>query len=152
MDTTNELLREPPEDLLTYRPNSVMALLDAEEDVKAAIEELRAAGFPKDEIYVLGGHAGAQRLDPSGKAHGLRGRLLRLLERFGEETRLLEQHAAHMERGGFGLVVPAAEDQAARASKILHRHGAHDVYHLGKGHWESLGDEDAGPPPRPQPD
>jgi hypothetical protein len=142
MTETNDILREPPEDLLTYRQDTIMVLLDGEDEVRKAIEELAAAGFPGDAIYVLGGKQGAERLDPTGKAHGVRGRLLRLMERFGEETRLLEQHAAHLERGGFGMVVPAADEQVSKAWEILRRHGAHDAYHLGKGHWEPIGSVD----------
>lgn len=142
MTETSDILREPPEDLLTYKPDTLMALLDEEGEVRKAIEELTDAGFPGDGIYVLGGHEGAEKLDPSGKSHGVRGRLLRLMERFGEETRLLEEHAAHLERGGFGMVVPASDDQVDKAWEILRRHGAHTAYHLGKGHWEPIGSVD----------
>jgi hypothetical protein len=91
MTESEIVLREPPEDLPKYRPNTLIALLDEEGKVRAAIEELTAAGFPGEEIYVLGGKQGAKKLDPSGEGHGVRGRLLRLLERFGEEARLLEE-------------------------------------------------------------
>ncbi|MGH2721041.1 MAG: hypothetical protein ACRDJO_05500 [Actinomycetota bacterium] len=136
---TSELFRELPDDLLTLRPNTLIAALDDVEDVKAAIEELVAAGFPKEEIYVLGGKEGAEKLDPTGEHHGLRGRLVRLLERFGEETLLLEQHAEHLERGGLTVVVPADDEQVSRAAAVAGRHGAHDMFHLGEGHWEPVG-------------
>jgi hypothetical protein len=132
--------KEPPQDFLTYRANIVIALMDSEEQVSKAFEELTAAGVPDSELFVLAGKRGAERLDPSGKAHGVRGRLTRLLERFGEETEILERHARHMERGGFGVAVPADEDQLESVSEILLRHGAHDAFHLGKGHWEPIGD------------
>ena len=142
MTEASDVLREPPEDLLTYRPDTIIALLDDEDEARKAIEELTDAGFPGKEIYVLRGKAGAEKLDPTGKGHGVRGRLLRLMERFGEETRLLEQHAAHLERGGFAMAVPAADEQVAKAWEILARYGAHDAYHLGKGHWEPIGSAD----------
>ncbi|MGH2688750.1 MAG: hypothetical protein ACRDKW_08075, partial [Actinomycetota bacterium] len=128
-----------PDDLLTLRPNTLIAALDEVEDVKTASEELVAAGFPKEEICVLGGKEGAEKLDPTGEHHGLRGRLVRLLERFGEETLLLEQHAEHLERGGYTILVPAADEQVSEAADILSRHGAHDIVHLGEGHWEPVG-------------
>jgi hypothetical protein len=142
MTEARSVLREPPEDLLTYKPDSIIALLDDEDEVRKAIEELTAAGFPGNEIYVLGGKEGAEKLDPTGEAHGIRGRLLRLMERFGEETRLLEQQAAHLEKGGFGILVPATDDQVGKAWEVLREHGAHDAYHLGKGHWEPIGSVD----------
>ncbi len=135
----NQSFREPPQDFLTYRSNVVIALMDSEEEVTKAFDELVAAGVPEDELFVLAGKHGAERLDPSGKDHGIRGRLTRLVERFGEETEILERHARHMENGGFGVAVPADESQVETVSGILHRHGAHDAYHLGKGHWEQVG-------------
>lgn len=98
-----------------------------------------AARFPKEEIYVLGGKEGAGKLDPTGEHHGLRGRLVRLLERFGEETLLLEQHAEHLERGGFSVLVPAGDEQVSTAADVVSRYGAHDMFHLGEGHWEPIG-------------
>jgi hypothetical protein len=142
MTETKSVLREPPEDLLTYKPDTIIALLDDEDEVRKAIEELQKAGFPGDGIYVLGGKEGAKKLDPSGEHHGLRGRFLRLMERFGEETRLLEEHAAHLEKGGYGILVPASDEQVDNAWEILRRHGAHTAYHLGKGHWEPIGSVD----------
>jgi hypothetical protein len=136
---TSELFRELPDDLLTLRPNTLMAALDDITEVTAAIDELAAAGFPKEEICVLGGKEGAEKLDPKGEKHGLRGKLIRLLERFGEETLLLEQHAEHLEGGGFSIIVPATDEQVETAADVLARHGGHHMYHLGEGHWEPIG-------------
>jgi hypothetical protein len=135
----NQLFREPPGDFLTYRPNVIIALMDNEDDIKAAFEELKEAGLPENELFVLSGKRGAERLDPSGRTHGIRGRLSRLVDYFGDQTEILQQHARHMEQGGFGVAVPADESQVETVSETLHRHGAHDAYHLGKGHWEQVG-------------
>lgn len=131
--------KEPPGDFLTYRPNVIIALMDSEDEVRAAFEELKEAGLPEDELFVLSGKHGAERLDPSGRSHGVRGRLSRLIDYFGDQTEILERHARHMESGGFGVAAPADESQVETVSGILHRHGAHDAYHLGKGHWEQVG-------------
>lgn len=131
--------KEPPGDFLTYRPNTIIAMMDREQDVRAALDDYVAAGLPENQFFVLSGKDGAARLDPSGKGHGMRGRLSRLMDRFGDQTEILEQHARHMEQGGFGVAVPATEDQVEAVSDILHRHGAHDAYHLGEGHWERIG-------------
>jgi hypothetical protein len=93
----NPEFKEPPEDLLTYKPNTVIALMDSEEEVRAAFQELEAADLPRDHMFVLAGKRGAERLDPSGRAHGIRGRLHRLAEHFGEEAEILQRHARHME-------------------------------------------------------
>jgi hypothetical protein len=132
--------KEPPQDFLTYRSNTVIALMDSEEEMSKAFEELTAAGVPESELFVLAGKRGAERLDPSGRSHGIRGRLSRLIDYFGDQREILERHAHHMEGGGFGVAVPADEDQLESVADILLRHGAHDAYHLGKGHWEPIGD------------
>lgn len=129
---------EPPERLLTA-PNSVVALLDGPDEAEAAIEELAQAGFDRDRIFVLCGPKGAERLDVSGRHHGLRGRVYRLIERMGDERDLLLQSRDHLLAGGLLITVPAGEDEKSSAARILGAHGGREMAHFGKGHWEPLG-------------
>jgi hypothetical protein len=130
---------EPPEGLLTAPEDSVVALLDEPDAAEAAIEELTAAGFERDGIYVLCGPKGAERLDVSGRHHGLRGRVYRLLEWMGDEKGLLFRARDHLAAGGLSMTVPADDDRKADAARILGRHGAHGMAHFGQGQWEPLG-------------
>jgi hypothetical protein len=130
---------EPPEGLIKAPENSVIALLDGPDEVEAAIGELTAEGFEPDRISVLCGPKGAERLDVSGRHHGLRGRIYRLVERIGDQRELLVRAGDHLAAGGLLLMVPADDSQKAAAARILGRHGGHDMAHFGRGHWEPLG-------------
>ncbi len=130
--------REPPDGLLTAPENRVLALMDAPDDVAAAIEDLADAGVPADEVYVLCGPKGAERLDVTGEQHGLRGRTYRIMEWLGDERDVLLRSGDHLAAGGLVLTVPVDEAGKARAARILADHGAHDIAHFGKGHWEPL--------------
>lgn len=128
----------PPDDLLTYRVNRVISILDDPRSVQRAIDELVKAGFPADDIYVLSGPEGAARLDLSGEHHGLRGRIYRFIEHLGDERQWLEHQGAHMRRGGFGVSLPAGDESKASAAEILTRHGGQHTAYFGKAHWETL--------------
>ena len=117
----------------------VVALLDGPDEAHAALEELVGAGFARDRISVLCGPKGAERLDVSGRHHGLRGRIYRLIEWIGDERELLVRSGDHLAAGGLLIIVPVDDDQKSSAARILGAHGGHGMAHFGKGHWESLG-------------
>ncbi len=130
---------EPPEGLVKPEEDSVVAFLDGPDQVEAAMEQLVEEGFDSDRIYVLCGRKGAQRLDVSGKHHGLRGRVYRLVEWMSDEKGILFRARDHLEGGGLVMSVPADEEQKAVAARILGAHGAHGMAHFGRDHWEPLG-------------
>ncbi|HEX2046552.1 MAG TPA: hypothetical protein VHF27_02230 [Acidimicrobiales bacterium] len=131
--------REPPDGLLTTPENRVLAHMDRPGDVAAVIEQLGNAGVPPDQVYVLRGPKGAERLDVSGEQHGLRGRTYRIMEWMGDERDVLLRSGDHVAAGGLVVTVPTDEADKAEAARILADHGAHDIAHFGKGHWEHLG-------------
>ena len=130
---------EFPEGLVKPQKNSVVAFIDEPDQVEAAMEELVAHGFDREQIYVLCGTEGAQRLDVSGRHHGLRGRIYRLVEWMSDEKGILFRARDHLAGGGLVLSVPADEDQKAPAARILGGHGGHGMAHFGPDHWEPLG-------------
>ena len=130
---------EPPEGLVKPDEDSVVAFLDEPDQVEAAMEQLVAEGFDSDRIYVLCGTEGAQRLDVSGKHHGLKGRVYRLVEWMSDEKGILFRARDHLEAGGLVLSVPADEAEKADAARILGAHGAHGMAHFGRDHWKPLG-------------
>jgi hypothetical protein len=130
---------EPPDGLLTAPENRVLAHVDTPDALNAAVEDLVQAGFVRDEIFVLCGPKGAERLDVSGADHGLRGRVYRVMEWMGDERDVLHRSGRHLEAGGLVVTVPADESAKATAGRILAEHGGHDIAHFGKGHWEPLG-------------
>jgi hypothetical protein len=130
---------EPPEGLLKPSENSVIALLDEPDQAEAAVQDLVAQGFDRDGIWVLCGPKGAERLDVSGRQHGLRGRVYRLIEWLSDEKEGLFRVQDHLAAGGLVLSVPADESQKATAASILGGHGGHGMAHFGRDHWEPLG-------------
>jgi hypothetical protein len=130
---------QPPEGLMKVPQNRVFARMDDPWGVTAAMEDLGRSGFDRDKVWVLSGPEGADRLDVSGRHHGLKGRLYRMMERLGDEWELLVGTVDHLAAGGLIITVPADEDAMAGAARILHRHGGHDMVHFGKWHWERLG-------------
>ena len=130
---------EPPDGLLTAPENRVLGLLDTADKAAAAIDELASAGFGRDEVFVLCGPKGAERLDVSGSDHGLRGRTYRIMEWMGDEREVLLRSGEHLAAGGLVVTVPTDEESKPTAARILAAHGGHDIAHFGKGHWEPLG-------------
>ena len=47
-------------DLLTYPDNSLIGIIDKYSDARAALNDLKEAGFPEDEIGILCGAEGAK--------------------------------------------------------------------------------------------
>lgn len=130
---------EPPDDVLGYPANRVIAVMDDPDEVAAAVEELSESGFPREELFVLCGRGGAERLDPSGRHHGLVGRLYRFAQHLGEEHEQWERYAEHMEAGGLMIVVPAGDENKRVAAGILGNHGGHEMVHYGTSQWVPLG-------------
>ncbi len=58
--------RHDDPDFIFYPTNKVVGIIDDPADAKAALRDLRAAGFTADEIEVLTGEEGAHRIDPTG--------------------------------------------------------------------------------------
>lgn len=129
---------EPPEEFLKYPEGTVIALMTDGEGVSAAMDDLTNAGFPRDEMYVLVGSSGAERLDVTGQHHGLRGRIYRFLGRIGDDREELLETASHLRAGGLALRVPVSEDAKAVAARILKEHGAVHMAFKGKWTYESL--------------
>ena len=132
-------LPDPPEGLLTTPRNRVVAHLDDPDEVAAAIEDLVQAGFERSDVFVLAGPQGAERLDVTGRHHGLTGRLYRFIEHVGDEHEELLAAGQHLRVGGLLIMVPADDDNKGAAARILKAHGGHRVLHFGRSHWESLG-------------
>jgi hypothetical protein len=62
-----------PPSLLRTPSHRVVAALPGPNEATASLEDLTEAGFPREDIYAICGEAGVQRIDPSGKHHGLHG-------------------------------------------------------------------------------
>jgi hypothetical protein len=127
------------EGLLTVPTNRVSAQMDDPDEVAAAIRDFVEAGIEQSDIVVLAGVDGAERLDVTGRHHGLRGRVYRFVEHLGDEYCELMAAGEHLNGGGLLMLVPADDGHKEAAARILKAHGGHRLVHFGKGHWEPLG-------------
>jgi hypothetical protein len=120
--------------------NRVTALMNDGEGTAAAVAELVEGGLPEEEIFVLCGVTGLERLDLAGRHHSLRDRLYLFGRSYGRTPEWLrEAIGEHLESGGLAIIVPADEDEKPRVAQILARHGGFEMAHFGRMHWEELG-------------
>jgi hypothetical protein len=111
-----------------YPMNRVVAILDDDAHVDAALEALAAAGIDTTRVNVLSGTDGARLLDRAGRRHGLRSRLLRLAQRTAAEDDALRLHEQALQDGHHIIYVPVRpRDEADRVAGLLREAGG---YHL----------------------
>jgi hypothetical protein len=118
---------------IPYPNDKLCGILDTEAAVQAAVRDLQAAGFSAEEVGVLAGAEGERRIDPTGQEHGPAARLLRFLQRAGDDeskhSRIYEQamEAGHLLVG----VTAKSEEDREKARGILKSHGGHFINFYG---------------------
>ena len=121
-------------DLILYPTNKVIGIIDDADDCKAALNDLRAAGFTADAIEVLSGKEDARRLDPTGEEHGPMARFARWIQKAGDmEPEHVRRHEQEVQAGHFGIGVIAKEPEAReKVRKILKAHNGHFINFYGQ--------------------
>ena len=122
-----------------YPANQVVAVIDGPGDVAAARTELVRSGFTAGDIEVRAGSEGLRRLDASGARHGFAGRLMRMLQGYGDIEQVAFKRQADELRAGHSLVGVRAHGAGQRnnAKQILERHHGHYINFFG--HWTITG-------------
>ena len=114
-----------------YPMHRVVAIIDDDAQVKAAMQDVQQAGVEVTEVNVLSGPEGAQLLDRAGTQHGFRGRVLRLTQRGAFEGDALQAHERALNNGHQVIYVPArGEPQRGRVVDILRTAGGHDLLYF----------------------
>lgn len=130
---------EPPGDLLATPKHQLMAFLADPDAASDATAELVAEGFPRDQIYVMVGDDAARKIDPTGKHHGLRGRIVRFTQRWTAAGDAIYEDADHVAGGGALLLVPVADDgDVDRAAGVLRPHHPTRLRHFGAATFRDL--------------
>jgi hypothetical protein len=116
-------------DLLTYPDNSLIGIIDKYSDAKAALKDLKDAGFAEDEIGILCGAEGAKEVDVDGSEHGVLGKIAQIVREFGDvDNEHKEVHEKALREGHYLVAVRAKEEEARkRALNILNLNNAHFV-------------------------
>ena len=114
-----------------YPQRRVVAVLDDEADVRAAVDGLRQAGLDVTKVNVLSGPEGARLLDPAGTKHGPGARFLRLLQRGVFEGEALQVHERALNAGHHVIYVPVRGDgQQTQVVGILRSAGGYALLHF----------------------
>ena len=118
---------------LTYPANKVIGILNTRDDLHAAVTELNNNGFEEEQVQVLCGETGAERLDTTGERHGFLARLYRFVEKLGVESKHLSEYKSELLDGRFLVAIDVRdEDERARVVGILKAHGGHRINFYGK--------------------
>lgn len=111
----------------------MVAVLDDDAGVRAALGELAKLGIDSSDVVVLAGEEGLTRLDAGGEQHGLFGRLLRVLQMTAEEGNALEFHRRALVDGKNVLHVTArGDEQKDRVAAALAAAGGHHLAYFGR--------------------
>jgi hypothetical protein len=129
-----------PRRSIGYPTNRLMAVIDDPAEAAAALAELRAAGVQTQDLELLRGPEGADRMDGTGHVGGGLGRIRRWVD-FTLMDQLVD--FAHYEfalRDGRAVVMVRVDDDAAKAAAhaILRRHGGHFINYYGRFATEEL--------------
>jgi hypothetical protein len=137
-------MSDPPEsDLPPYPHELVVGMFDDDQAMRRAVEALRRSGFEPDDFDVLHGAEDARRLDVTGEAHGLAGRVIRALQWLSSpDFDHVARHAEKLHAGGFVVGVEVGEDEDAkrRAADALRGAGSEFVNYYADHYIESLDD------------
>ena len=107
-----------------YPLRRVVAVIDDDANVQAALRALGQAGVDVTKVNVLMGLEGARLLDRTGAGHGLRAQLLRLAQWGAYEGDALDIHERALNDGRNVVYVPVRGDhQRARVVDILRTAG-----------------------------
>jgi hypothetical protein len=127
--------QEPPAKI-RYPTNHVVAVIDKEVPLAAAVESLTSGGFLESEIHVTCGTTEADRLRASTGRGGLAHVAIRIAQQLGledDEMALKTTYEQAMRDGGYVVRVAAPTDERKeRAADVLRKHGAHTINFLGR--------------------
>jgi hypothetical protein len=122
-----------------HRPvYNVVGLLTEKSEIPAITSELDSAGVDVAAVEILCGEQGARILDEDGRYHGLRGRVVRTLQRFGYDGTTLAIYDEALRDGDLLLHVPVRPKDRSHIAALLQRHQVHDLGYFGPGTFEQF--------------
>jgi hypothetical protein len=119
-----------------YPVNRVAGTLADQNGADGAVQALVQLGIEADDIDVLHGEAGLQRLDPSGASHGFLARVQRAVIRVAgarAESAALAHHVDDLRHGRFVILVRAGTaDVRQMVAEALKAQGATFIGFFGR--------------------
>jgi hypothetical protein len=129
------VLRSPLEEVHDF-DDTVVAILDEEDDANEVVDLLSAAGY---DYEVLRGQEGKAHIDPGGES-GPGATIKRLLNAFGDQYRVIEKLNDELDDGKIVISVDSEPDEGQEAVKILQDHGGEFIWKLGTWTYTRIGD------------
>ena len=124
---------------LHHRPiYHVVGLLTDKPQISAISRDLESAGVDVAAVEILCGERGAAILDEHGRYHGLRGRVVRTIQRLGYDGTILALYDEALRDGDLLLRVPVRPAGRCRVVELLQHHQVHDVGYFGPGTFEQF--------------
>lgn len=120
--------------MITYPTNRLIGVLDTPGDAALARDALVAAGVARDDIVVLTGDEGRDRLGRLGSAPNVLSRVVRLFQFIlMDQTPDFIVYEAAIAEGRAVIAVPATpRDRMLAAAEVLERQGAHFLNVFGR--------------------
>lgn len=116
-----------------YPSRRIVAVFDERPAINAALAHLQQAGVDVATVHVLSGPQGAQLLDRRGIRHGLRGRLLRVMQHGAFEGDTLRMHEQELNGGSHLLFVPLRRAQhVPELAEILQAVGGRNLVYFAR--------------------
>lgn len=114
-----------------YPTHVIFGVVDSRAQADAILEGLYALGYAEQAVNAVAGHEAVESVDLEGERAGLRGRLVRALQRLGGEYRAMEHYVADLEAGRHVVTAPADNDEDRDAVVALFKeHGAERIAHF----------------------
>ncbi len=121
--------------------DSVVGIIDDHEAASQAMGRLIAAGF--EDASLLHGEEGRSLLaeDPE---EGIGAAVKRMIEAFGDQTRIRDRLDTALANGASVISVPVETDSAGEVTRLLEAHGGHDMWRLGEWSQNRVGEKGSG--------
>jgi hypothetical protein len=141
IDDKRRSRKESDSGFISYPLNKVVGIIDRIRDVKAALDDLRVAGFPANKIEVLSGEEAVGRIDAAGVKHGGLARVLRSTQKaLGDyEIEHATRHESEFKAGHFGIgVIAPRKAEREKVRQILKAHRGDFINFYGRWTMERL--------------
>lgn len=115
--------------------NTVVAILDSDDDAEAAVDRLGAAGYVNE---VLRAEEGKPHLDPEGDSRP-EATLKRLFNKFGDQYRVIDERVEKLDHGNLVVSVDTDPVDASETVKIHQDTGGEFIWKLGTSTYTRVG-------------
>ena len=116
----------------------LVGLLTEKSEVPAIRRVLESAGVDLAGVEILCGERGAAILDEHGLYHGLRGRIVRAVQRLGYDQETLETYDEALRHGDLLMRIPAPPVDRYRIAALLQLHQVHHMGYFGREWFEQI--------------